>query len=231
MDDNPSYFHLFCTTNKENLDIPLQFRNQDRFRPDQELVKENCLFTPGKKKVEEMAFTADFESLTEVLGQTAEFKDICIFEDNFPTDNYHDLLPGLKKARVEGTYLETGEVYDLKRSLETIKAILRFFKNTATEKYPRLKKLAGVVKYYNYVDERIDAILSKQGKIRDNASPELRHIRGEIVLKTSSAGKKLQSLLKKAIDEGIVEKDTAVSIRNGRQVIPVPASTKGRSVA
>ena len=205
---------------------PSNFEIKTGFDQIRELVKENCLFTPGKKKVEEMVFSADFESLTEVLGQTAEFKDICIFEDNFPTDNYHDLLPGLKKARVEGTYLETGEVYDLKRSLETIKAILWFFKNTATEKYPRLKKLAGVVKYYNYVDERIDAILSKQGKIRDNASPELRHIRGEIVLKTSSAGKKLQSLLKKAIDEGIVEKDTAISIRNGRQVIPVPASNK-----
>ncbi len=205
---------------------PSNFEIKTGFDQIRELVKENCLFAPGKKKVEEMLFMADFESLTEILGQTAEFKDICVFEDNFPTDNYHDLLPGLKKARVEGTYLETGEVYDLKRSLETIKAILRFFKNTAPEKYPRLKKLAGAVKYYNYVDERIDAILSKQGKIRDNASPELRHIRGDLVLKISSVGKKLQSLLKKAIDEGIVERDIAVSIRNGRQVIPVPASNK-----
>ena len=32
--------------------------------------------------------------------------------------------------------------------------------------------------------------------------------------------------MKKAIDEGIIEKDTAISIRNGRQVIPVPASNK-----
>ena len=36
----------------------------------------------------------------------------------------------------------------------------------------------------------------------------------------------LQSLLKRAIDEGYIEKDTAISIRNGRQVIPVPAANK-----
>ncbi len=173
-----------------------------------------------------MKFISDFGILRELLEQTAEFKEICLIEENFPTDNYRDLTPGLRKARVEGTYLETEEVFDLKRSLETIKAILRFFKNTAPEKYPQLKKVVGGVRYFTYVDDRIDAILSKQGKIKDNASPELRHIREDIIQKQASAGKRLQSILKKAIGEGYIEKDTAISIRNGRQVIPVPASNK-----
>jgi len=190
------------------------------------MIREHCIFTPGKQKVDEMRFMTDFKQLNEVLGQTDEFREICLFEENFPMDNYHDLTAALKKARVEGTYFETEEVYDLKRSLETIKAILKFFKNTAPEKYVRLKKLVGVVKYYSYVDERIDVILSKQGKIKDNASADLRHIREDIAQRQASAGRKLQSLLKKAIDEGFIEKDTAISIRNGRQVIPVPVSNK-----
>jgi DNA mismatch repair protein MutS2 len=205
---------------------PQKFETKTGFDQVRELVKEQCLFAPGRQKVDDIRFMTDFNTLKEVLEQAAEFKEICLFEENFPTDNYRDLTPGLKKARVEGTYLETEEVFDLKRSLETIKAILRFFKSTAAEKYIRLKKLVGEVKYFSYVDERIDAILSKQGKIKDSASPELRHIRGDITQKQASAGKKLQSLLKKAIDEGYIEKDTAVSIRNGRQVIPVPASNK-----
>jgi DNA mismatch repair protein MutS2 len=205
---------------------PSNFEAKTGFDQIRELVKELCLFAPGKKKADEIHFMTDFNVLSEVLGQTAEFRDICIFEENFPTDNYFDLIPGLKKARVEGTYLEAGEVFDLKRSLETVKSILRFFKNTGPEKYTLLKKLAGEVKYYSYIDERIDAILSKQGKIRDNASPELRRIRNEIGLKMAAAGKKLQSLLKKAMYDGLIEKETAVSIRNGRQVIPVPAANK-----
>jgi DNA mismatch repair protein MutS2 len=206
--------------------VPASFETKTGFDQVRELVKEQCLFAPGRQKVEDMGFMTDFILLKEVLEQTAEFKEICLFEENFPADNYRDLSPGLKKARVEGTYLETEEVYDLKRSLETIKAILRFFKNTAVEKYPHLKRMAGEIKYFSFVDDRIDSILSKQGKIKDNASPDLRHIREDIAQKQASAGKRLQSLLKKAIDEGYIEKDTAISIRNGRQVIPVPASNK-----
>jgi DNA mismatch repair protein MutS2 len=209
---------------------PINFEAKTGFDQVRELVKEQCLFAPGRQKVDDIRYIADFNTLKEILEQTSEFKEICLFEENFPTDNYRDLTPGLNKARVEGAYFETEEVFDLKRSLETIKAILRFFKNTASEKYIRLKKLVGEVKYFSYVDERIDAILSKQGKIKDNASPELRHIREDIVQKQSSAGRKLQSLLKKAIDEGFIEKDTAISIRNGRQVIPVPASNKRKII-
>ena len=207
---------------------PVNFETKIGFDQVRELVKEHCLFAPGKQRADEMAFLTDYERLKMILEQTAEFKEICLFETNFPTDNYHDLVPGLRKARVEGTYLETEEVYNLKRSLDTIKAILRFFKNTPPEKYPQLKQLTGSIKYYSYVDERIDAILSKQGKIRDNASSALRQIREDITHKQSGIGKKLQSLLKKAVDEGYVEKDTAISIRNGRQVIPVPVSNKRR---
>lgn len=207
---------------------PQTFEQKTGFTQVKDLIREYCLFTPGRQKVDEIRFMNNFNQLQEVLEQTAEFREICLFEDNFPTDNYHDLTPGLKKARVEGTYLETNEVFDLKRSLDTIKAIIRFFKATPEEKYPRLKKMAGTVKYFSYVDERIDAILSKHGKIKDNASPDLRHIREAISVKQASAGKRLQAMLKKAIDEGFIEKDTAISIRNGRQVIPVPASNKRR---
>jgi DNA mismatch repair protein MutS2 len=226
---NTRFFPYFCNINQAaNVIYPQTFEVKTGFIQIRELVKEHCLFSPGKQKVDEMNFMTDFQQLKEILEQTAEFKDICLFEENFPADHYHDLTPGLKKARVEGTYLEIEEVFDLKRSLETIKAILRFFKNTSPEKYPRLKKLVGEIKYFSYVDDRIDAILSKQGKIKDNASPDLRRIRDDITQKQASAGKKLHSILKKAIDEGYVEKDTAISIRNGRQVIPVPASNKRR---
>ena len=210
----------------KTLIYPSNFESKTGFDQIRELVKEHCIFNRGRMKVDEIRFMTGYEQLKEILEQTAEFKEICLFEENFPVDNYHDLTPGLIKARVEGTYLEIDEVHDLKRSLETIKSILRFFKNTPAEKYARLKKLVGEVKYYSYVDERIDAILSKQGKIKDNASTELRHIRENIAQKQSSAGRKLQSLLKRAIDEGYIEKDTAISIRNGRQVIPVPAANK-----
>ncbi len=207
---------------------PNSFEHKIGFDQIRELIKDQCLFAPGRQKVDDMKFMTHFETLRQELEETAEFREICLMEEGFPTDHYKDMTAGLKKARVEGTYLETEEVYDLKRSLDTIKSIIRFFKNTPPEKYLRLKKRAGNVLFFSYVEDRIDSILSKQGKIKDNASPELRRIRDDITQKQASAGKRLQSLLKKAIDEGYIEKDTAISIRNGRQVIPVPAANKRR---
>ncbi len=207
---------------------PNSFEYKIGFDQIRELIKEQCLFAPGRQKADEMKFITRFDVLKQELEETAEFREISLMEEGFPTDHYKDMTAGLKKARVAGTYLETEEVFDLKRSLDTIKSIIRFFKNTPQEKYPRLKKRAGNVLFFSYVEDRIDAILTKQGKIKDNASPELRRIRDDITQKQASAGKRLQSLLKKAIDEGYIEKDTAISIRNGRQVIPVPASNKRR---
>lgn len=227
MYENPAYFCIVPTPQQRNIVIyPAHFEIKIGFDQIRELVKKHCLFSPGRQKVDELYFSTDFEIIKEKLEQTAEFKHICQFEENFPTDHYFDLSGALKKVRIEGMYFELEEVWNLKRSLDTIKQILRFFKNTGPEKYPRLKTMTGEVKYYSFVEERIDAILSKQGKIRDNASAELRQIRGDIVQKQAGAGRKLQALLKKAIDEGYVEKDTALSIRNGRQVIPVTAAHK-----
>ncbi len=207
---------------------PDNFENKTGFDQIRKLIKELCLSSLGRDQVDAMAFTYHFDTINEHLDQTTEFKEICLFEHDFPEDHYYDPTPALRKSRVEGSYLETDELVMLKRSLDTLKAILTFFENAPEEKYPALKKLLRNVKHYPYVDERIDAILSRHGKIKDNASKELKQIRGEITHKQASAGKIMQNLLKNAVQNGVIDKDATVSIRNGRQVIPVPASNKRR---
>ncbi len=210
----------------KNVIYPDSFENKTGFDQIRKLIKELCLFGLGRDQVDAMAFTYHFDTINEHLDQTAEFKEICLFEDDFPEDHYYDPTPALRKSKVEGSYLETDELVMLKKSLDTLKAVFNFFKNTPEEKYPTLKKLLHNVNYHPYIDKRIDAILSRHGKIKDEASKELKQIRGEIARKQASAGKIMQNLLKNAIRTGVVDKDAMVSIRNGRQVIPVPASNK-----
>ncbi len=174
-----------------------------------------------------MHFMQSFPEVEFHLNLTAEFREICVFEENFPSDNYVDVTPWLKKIKVEGSYLETEELSGLKKSLETIRAILRFFKNKEDqEKYPVLKSLVKDVTVYPFVLEKIDGILNKYGKIKDNASPDLNKIRKNIQQKQSEISKKLQSILKHARDTGIVNPDAEVTIRDGRPVIPIPSSNK-----
>ncbi len=206
---------------------PGNFEEKVGFDKIREMVKDTCMSSIGRFKADEAQFTASFEEVRQKINETGEMREICINEENFPAGNYYDATPWLKRVKFEGTFLEVNEIFDLKRSLETIKAILRFFKDAEEKnKYPALKKLAGEIIFYPAVIEKIDTILSKAGKIKDKASSQLQKIRKEIQHKQVIIYKKLNDILKSVIHEGYVEEGTNLSIRNGRQVIPVASNYK-----
>ena len=178
-------------------------------------------------RVDKIRFSTDYSFIDTLINQVDEFRQIMNMEDDFPLNHFFDLTSALKKIRIEGTYFLPEELFDLKRSLETIKAILKFFASRKEDnKYPYLQKLAENVKLYPFVFDRIDAIINKQGKIKDNASPELNLIRKDIRDKESAVSRRLQSILKDAQKAGIVSQDVTLSIRDGRATIPVDASNK-----
>ena len=74
--------------------------------------------------------------------------------------------------------------------------------------------------------QRIDQILDKYGKIRDNATPELLQIRRELAKTEGSISRTLYSILRSAQSEGVVEKDVTPTLRDGRLVIPVIPTLK-----
>ena len=213
---------------------PDNFEHKIGFDKIRDMLKGGCLSNLGRMRVDKIRFSTKYSFIDTLVNQVDEFKQIMLMEDDFPLSHFIDLTPTLKKVKVVGTYFLPEELFDLKRSLETIKAILKFFKvrsdrpagGKEDEKYPYLQKLADNVKLYPFVFERIDSIITKQGKIKDNASPELNLIRKDIRDKESSVSKRLQSILKDAQKNGIVDKEASLSIRDGRATIPVDAANK-----
>ncbi|MFV0340363.1 MAG: endonuclease MutS2, partial [Parachlamydiaceae bacterium] len=92
--------------------------------------------------------------------------------------------------------------------------------------YPFLFALAGEVVVFPQLISKIDNILDKFGRIKDNASPELGRIRKEIARISGGISKSLNSILRAAQSEGLVEKDVAPTMRDGRLVIPVAPAFK-----
>ncbi len=204
----------------ENFESKIGF---DRIRT---LLKEKCLSPMGLEKVESIQFSVDFDYLSRELSATYEFQQILTLEDFFPSEHYYKISDSLNKIRIEGTFPEVQEVFDLKRSLETVKTILNFFRSKDAVKYPVLREMCSSVKTYPYVLEAIDRIIDKKGMIKDNASTRLRDIRSELISKSIQVSKRLHAILKQAQTDGIVDSDTTVSVRNGRGVIPVSAYDK-----
>lgn len=209
-----------------SLFYPDSFEQKVGFDRIREIVSGKCLCTLGKSKTMSAGFLNDYNTISKLISQTDEMKTICLMEKSFPADNYIDSTPYLEKIKVEGTWLTENELFDLKRSLESIKAIISFFNKHRESGYPNLTELSKNISYYPYITERIDSIINRFGKIKDNASPELARIRGEISSKQGSVSKKIQSILKSAQTEGIVDMDASPSVRDGRVVIPVAAGNK-----
>jgi DNA mismatch repair protein MutS2 len=205
---------------------PKNFEEKIGFDKIRELLKEKCLSDLGKERVEQIKFARNFEFIQICLNQTNEFKQICIFENEFPVSNYIDVRRYLSKIRIEGAYLEVNELFDFKRSLDAIKAVINFFASKKEEQYPYLRRLTGNVKVFPVLIEKIETIINKHGFIRDNASPELSSIRRSILSKQAGISKIMNQILIQAKAEGWVEEDSSITIRDGRMLIPVPSTYK-----
>ena len=205
---------------------PDNFENKIGFDRIRKLLSERCLSPMGLEMVDNIVFINDFDSLNNLLSATYEFQQILQFEDFFPSEHYYKISDCLNKIRVEGTFPEVTELFDLKRTLETVKTILNFFRNKDVIKYPVLSAMCSSVKTYPYVLDAIDRIIDRRGIVKDNASTRLKEIRAELVSKSIHVSKRLNAILKQAQSEGIVDSDTSVSVRNGRGVIPVSAYDK-----
>lgn len=192
------------------------------------LISEKCLSSLGEERTEEMAFSTDYALIREKLDQTDEFIRVLHGEKEFPSNYFFDVRYSLKRIRPEGTFLDEKELFDIKRSLQTINDIVSFFSPKEEEEilYPALTALAGDIMVYPQLIRQIDNLIDKFGRMKDNASAELTRIRREIATTTQGISRSLQAILRSAQAEGVVEKDVTPTMRDGRLMIPVAPAFK-----
>ena len=211
---------------------PNNFEFKIGFEQVRTILKTKCLSTLGEDKVDEMLFSKDFIEVSEKLDQTHEFLQIILEQKNFPDQYFYDVRPSLKRIKVEGMYLEEYELFDFRRSLDTIIQIVKFLQEIPeggeeeVSPYPELCKLIGEIQMYPRLLKDIDQILDKYGKIKDNASSQLLNIRRELQRTTSSISSSLNRILRSAQMDGHVDKDVTPTLRDGRLVIPIAPALK-----
>lgn len=207
---------------------PSNFEQKTGFDKVRLLVSDKCLSPLGKERAAAMSFSTDYAFISNELDLVDEFVKIQQGETDFPANYFFDVRYSLKRIRPEGTWMDEKELFDLKRSLQTIHDIIRFFQPGEDEeiKYPALTALAGDILVFPQLVGRIDTILDKFGKVKDSASPELQTIRREMTITMSNISRNLQSILRAAQSEGVVEKDVTPTMRDGRLMIPVAPAFK-----
>lgn len=227
---------------------PNNYEEKIGFTNVRKILAEKCLCRLGEERVEQMNFSTQHTVIKRQVRQTMEFVRI-LQEEDFPDQNFFDVRQSLKRIRIENTFLETQELFDLQRSLDAICRIVAFLKksgnttgttdadgydnvdsgqNEDSEKktYPALYQLSADVRTYPQFVKRIDQILDKFGNVKDTASPELMRIRRELASTAQGISRSLSNILKNVKSEGLVDKDLSPTMRDGRLVIPVAPAMK-----
>lgn len=190
------------------------------------MISDRCMTDYAARRVAEEEFSSDPATIRKRLALTDEMRLILMFEENFPTTGYIDALPFLEPLLKEGSCIDALSLAKLKTAIDTIRRIIVFFGGIKDGIYPQLKRLAAPVHHYPEVLRRIEQILDKYGEIKDSASEKLFEIRRDIRAKEASVSKRAAAILRQAQDEGIVEADASVNIRDGKYLIPVGTSSK-----
>jgi DNA mismatch repair protein MutS2 len=122
---------------------------------------------------------------------------------------------------IEDSFLEVGSFRKLATLSETANVLLLFFKKF-NEYYPKLNEKASQIEFTKIIIQKIDEVVDKYGIIKDNASPELIHIRREMSTVRGKVNQSFGTALSQYNSLGYLD-DIKESIVENRRVLAVLA--------
>ncbi|MBR6247358.1 MAG: Smr/MutS family protein [Bacteroidales bacterium] len=195
----------------------------DRIR---KAVADRCSTEYACSLVENEEFSTDPGEIRRRLALTDEMRLVLMFEESFPASGYIDCVHFLEVLQAEGANIDLLSLGKLRTMLDTLRKISIFFEGIKDGVYPSLKRMTRHLQLFPEVSHRIDSILDRFGAVKDTASDALYDIRKSLKDKEGAVSKRMAAILRKAQQEGIVESDAAISVREGKMVIPVASSQK-----
>jgi DNA mismatch repair protein MutS2 len=205
---------------------PDNFESKIGFDKIRNLIKSECIAAPAKSIVDDIVFSTDIGYIRKSLALTNEMMSICLLKDNYPANNYPDVSQAASRMRVEGTCLQLFELADIRTVLENCRALRSFFRTDDKNEFPNLKQIVDSVNFPTYLYDRLQSVLTKNGTMKDTASPELREIRISLISTQESVSRKLNSILSSFREQGWVSKDLSATMVNGRLVLPIETTYK-----
>lgn len=194
------------------------------------LLHARCLSGLGHERVDAMQFVSQPDVLRTLHSQTEELRGILNQTSEPLRQDFFDLRPALHRIKLEGAYLDEQEMWDLLRTLRTLHEWVEVVRREedSAPLYPALCHMADGVFTFRTIEHRIEQILDRYGRIKDEASAELATIRGELRRSEGSVSRTLARILASAQADGLVDKDVTPTLRDGRLVIPVAPAMKRR---
>ncbi len=205
---------------------PTDFESRLGFTRIREMIIDRCETALAKEIAAVTTFATDYNKVKRNLLQTSQMVRCIDVYDDFPSLGYVDTMHFLKKIGIEGIYLDALELLQLRKSLLLSDSLVSFF--AEKEELFELRALTESVETFKSEVRIIGTIIDDMGQVKDSASKELAEVRTLLSVKEREVGRRLQSILKAAQADGIVDEEVSLSVRDGRLVIPVASAFKRR---
>ena len=207
---------------------PVNFEHKIGFDSVRSLIDEKCAGSWGVEEAEKISFSNDFDTIVASLTLINEMMSLITDSNALPVPVVIDLRQQFADTKAEGTFLETKDLIALKKNISTLRELVQFISDADPNRFPSLINFVKDTFTFANIENRIDSIINRFGDVKDNASPNLAQIRRDIIISQNSVSKIMRSVLNKATEDGLIDKDVTPSLREGRLVIPVSSMNKRR---
>ena len=207
---------------------PVNFEHKIGFDSARSLIDEKCAGSWGVEEAEKISFSNDFDTIVASLTLINEMMSLITDSNALPVPAVIDLRQQFADTKAEGTFLETKDLIALKKNISTLRELVKFISDADPNRFPSLINFVKDTFTFANIENRIDSIVNRFGDVKDNASPNLAQIRRDIIISQNSVSKIMRSVLNKAAEDGLIDKDVTPSLREGRLVIPVSSMNKRR---
>lgn len=179
---------------------------------------------PGRVRMLDLRPLTDRREIIRQLEITSECVEFLNTRGRFGLAGVEDPEPIIAQLHIEGTSLEPRQILSIERLLFVGKGLKELIRGAESGRFPHLTAFASNIPDLRHVLSEIEGKILPGGEIDDNASPELRMIRKELLERRNRIHRTLESILRgqaQAVQEEII------TFRNGRFVIPVRTDSRG----
>ena len=191
----------------------------DRLR---DLLRSRTTSAPGRRAVEALGFRTERAALEREFAAIAEAIAWLREGSEMGFGALGDPELWLDRMAVPGAVLAPAELLDAASLADTTAGVRELFRETSA-KFPLLTDRARSLGDFRALAAAIRRAMLPNGEISDDASPELRRIRGGVARTRETIQKTLERILRA---RGEASGEDYVTRRNDRYVIPVRASER-----
>lgn len=181
----------------------------------------------GKTVATELQPSTCTEDVSHMLQSTAEAMDFLRLAGNLSFESVKEIRPSLQRARI-GSVLSAVELLDVAGTAAAEKRVSSAFKRLEPEDAPLpiLRELVGRLAETRGLAESILSSIDEDGRVKDEASPALKRIRGSIIQLQGRIRSSLEEILHHSKYVKMLQ-ESIVTQRNDRYVIPVKQEYRG----